>query len=231
MSASGTRSQTLRYAPKSRTETSFAVPDQGACWRQRVARFRRPGGKEVLSIRYPPREQTGPRGDEVERLMQQFATRAGGPVLARLDILLDLRRHDDPRIIEFLVRVLRDSDEAREVQIAVLKQLRTIPLAGNDRSAVAHALARVVVDGDDAGLRLQAATALGCFADVEGIPAVLAGVALDPSQSLDLRFSALTSLERAGSSPETVSLVRRLTSDEILGRAAGALLTTWRVQP
>ncbi|MBV9356598.1 MAG: hypothetical protein JO023_13860 [Chloroflexi bacterium] len=163
--------------------------------------------------------------------MQQFATRAGGPVLARLDILLDLRRHDDPRIIEFLVRVLRDSDEAREVQIAVLKQLRTIPLAGNDRSAVAHALARVVVDGDDAGLRLQAATALGCFADVEGIPAVLAGVALDPSQSLDLRFSALTSLERAGSSPETVSLVRRLTSDEILGRAAGALLTTWRVQP
>lgn len=163
--------------------------------------------------------------------MQLFALCAAKPALARLDILLDLRRHGDPRIVPFLLRVLQDSDEAAEVRVAVVKQLRTRSLAGNDRPAVAHALAREVVDSGDGVLRLQAATALACFADVDGIPGVLAAVASDASQSLDLRFVALTSLERVGSTAESVRLVRELTSDEILGAAAAALLATWRVEP
>src|SRR5262249_1818216 len=158
--------------------------------------------------------------------MQLFALRAAEPALARLDILLDLRRERDQAVVPFLLRVLQDGDEAAEVRIAVVKQLRTRPLAGNDRPALAHALARVLVDTGDAGLRLQAATALACFADVDGIPRVLAAVASDASQSLDLRFVALTSLERAGRTAESVRLVRELTSDEILGATAAALLAT-----
>ncbi len=46
--------------------------------------------------------------DEAERLMQLFALCAAKPAPARLDILLDLRRHGDPRIVPFLLRVLQD---------------------------------------------------------------------------------------------------------------------------
>jgi hypothetical protein len=169
--------------------------------------------------------------DEVERLIRLFDSRADAPAPARRDILLDLRRHRDPRIVPFLLQVVLDGDEAGEVRIDVVKQLRSVPLVADERSAVAHAIARVLVDDGDAGLRLQAALALGCFADVEGIPAALGSVALDTGESLDLRFSAFTSLERAGATPECVGLVRKLTSDETLGRAAGALLATWRVEP
>jgi hypothetical protein len=169
--------------------------------------------------------------DEVERLIQLFTARADAPALARLDILLDLRRHRHPRIVPFLLQVLMDSDESGEVRIDVVKQLTRVPLAAQERSAVAHAIARSLVDGGDARLRLQAAMALGCFADVEGIPAVLGSVALDTSESVDLRFSSFTSLERAGATPESVRLVGTLTADETLGRAAAALLATWRVEP
>jgi hypothetical protein len=168
--------------------------------------------------------------DEVEQLIQLFTSRADAPA-ARLDILLDLRRHRDPRIVPFLLQVLRDSDDSGKLRIEVVKQLRTVPLAANERSLVAHAIAQVLVDGGDAALRLQAATALGCFGDVDGIPAALGSVALDTSASLDLRFSALTALEHAEATPEGVSLVRTLTSDETLGRAATALLASWRIAP
>jgi hypothetical protein len=169
--------------------------------------------------------------DEVERLIRLFSSRADAPAPARRGILLDLQRHRDPRIVPFLLQVLLDGDESGEVRVDVVKQLRSAPLAATERSAAARAIARVLVDGGDAGLRLQAAQALGCFAEVEGVPAALGGVALDPGESLDLRFSAFTSLERAGATPEAVSLVRKLTADETLGRAAGALLAIWRVEP
>ena len=55
--------------------------------------------------------------------MQLFALCAAKPALARLDILLDLRRHGDPRIVPFLLRVLQDSDGT--VQMRDLVQSRT----------------------------------------------------------------------------------------------------------
>ena len=169
--------------------------------------------------------------DEVARLIQLFDARADGPAVARLEVLVAIRPHRDPRIVRFLLDVLLDSNESTEVRLDVVKQLRRHPRAADECVAVARAIARVLVDAGDARLRLQAALALGCFADVEGIPSALGGVTRDPSESADLRFAAFTSLERAGATPECISLMRSLMSDETLGRAASALLATWRVNP
>jgi hypothetical protein len=169
--------------------------------------------------------------DEVARLIQLFEARADGPAAARLEVLVDIRPHRDPRIVPFLLDVLLDGGESIEVRLHVVKQLRRYPRAADECLAVGRAIARVLVAAGDARLRLQAALALACFSEVNGIPAALGDVALDPIESPDLRFAAFTSLERAGATPECVSLMRRLTSDETLGRAASALLATWGVNP
>src|SRR5258708_7154301 len=49
-----------------------------------------------------------------------------------------------------------------------------------------------------------------------------------PRRALDLRYSAFTSLQRAGPTSESVSLLRQLTEDETLGRSARSLLSTWQ---
>jgi hypothetical protein len=169
--------------------------------------------------------------DEVERLMQLFTSRADSPALARVDVLLDLKRHRDPRIVPFLLRVLLNGDESSAVRIDVVKHMAGAQLEVNERPTVAQAIAEVLVEGGHAALRLEAAMVLGCFADIGGIPAALGSVALDARESVDLRFSAFTSLERASGTRESVSVVRKLTSDEILGRSARALLASWRIEP
>jgi hypothetical protein len=169
--------------------------------------------------------------DEVARLIELFEARANGPAVARLEVLVDIRPHRDPRIVPFLLEVLLDGDDSTEVRLDVVKQLRKHPRAPDECVPVARAIAKVLAEAGDARLRLQAALALACFADVDGISAELGGVALDPSEPPDLRFAAFTSLEHAGATPECVSLLRSLTSDETLGRAASALLATWRVNP
>jgi hypothetical protein len=60
--------------------------------------------------------------DEVDRLIHRFHARAAAPPLARLDILLDLRRHADPRIVPFLLQVLLDRAEAPEVRVAAWEE-------------------------------------------------------------------------------------------------------------
>ena len=77
---------------------------------------------------------------------------------------------------------------------------------------------------------MQASLALGEFTDIEGVPTWLGGLALDPDEPIDLRYSAFTSLQRAGASPECVALVRKLTTDGVLGRSARRLLSLWRLE-
>jgi len=56
----------------------------------------------------------------------------------------------------------------------------------------------------------------------------LGGLALDPDELIDLRYSAFTSLQRAGPTAECVALVQQLSADETLGGCARSLLSLWR---
>ena len=59
----------------------------------------------------------------------------------------------------------------------------------------------------------------------------LGSVALASKELLDLRYSAFTSLERAGLTPESVNLLRQLSADEMLGRSAHSALARWHLDP
>jgi hypothetical protein len=167
--------------------------------------------------------------DDVERLIEAFRARSTRSVLSKLDALLDLEQLDDPRIVPFLLHVLADQREPTEVRIHVLKRLRNGSLSSENRSLVAEAILQVVSDRSSPDLRLQASLALAEFTDIEGVPTRLGRLALDVDELIDLRYSAFTSLERAGPTPECVTQLRELTTDGMLGRSARSLLSLWRL--
>jgi hypothetical protein len=168
--------------------------------------------------------------DEVEQLIQAFSARgAMSSPAVKLNVLMDLERLSDGRVVSFLLRVLRDSAEHSEVRMHVLKRLRNGPLGADERSCAAGALAELMAHGSSVDLRLQAALALGEFTDICGVPSALGSLALEPHELLDLRYSAFTSLERAGPTTECVQLLRQLTYDEMLGRSAHSALARWRL--
>ena len=167
--------------------------------------------------------------DDVERLIQAFSTR--GAMASRLDVLMDLERLRDARVVSFLLKVLADPAEPSEVRMHVLKRLRNGPLAPGERCSVATALREVMLDGSSIDLRLQAAVALSEFTDICGVPTALGSLALNAQELLDLRYSAFTSLERAGPTPECVDLLRQLSDDEIFGRSALGALARWHLDP
>jgi hypothetical protein len=78
-------------------------------------------------------------------------------------------------------------------------------------------------------LRLQAALTLGDFAQVDGVLPSLSAVSLARHESVDLRYAAFTSVERAGPTPECIAVLRQIARDETLGGAARSVLLAWHI--
>jgi len=168
--------------------------------------------------------------DDVEQMMQGIQhTWSDASPASKLDVLMDLERRRDSRVVPFLLHVLADPGQPSEVRVHVLKRLRNGPLATDDRTTVGHALSHLMSNGCNLDLRLQAVLALGEFTDVSGVLTALGSLALEPQESIDLRYTAFTSLERAGPTPECVNLLRQLSKDDVLGRSARSALVRWRL--
>jgi len=169
--------------------------------------------------------------DELQRLIDVYLTRASSSVQSKLDVLMDLERVRDRRVVPFLLRVLGDSRESTDVRIHVLKQLRTGTgiLVPSDRPTVANAVGAILADSSTEELRLHAALALGDFTQMNGVLARLSGIALAGDESIDLRYAAFTSIERTGPTPEGIAALRQIARDETLGDAARSVLSAWHV--
>jgi hypothetical protein len=169
--------------------------------------------------------------DEVERLIQVFSARgAMASAAAKLDVLLDLERLRDRRVVFFLLQLLGDPSQPAEVRVHVLKRLRNGPLTADHRVTVASLLRQLLSSDYSLDLRLQAALALGEFTEIAGVVHALGALALEPDESIDLRYAAFTSLERAGAATECVNLLRQLSNDEMLCCAARSALVRRRCQ-
>jgi hypothetical protein len=168
--------------------------------------------------------------DDVGRLIEAFKTRATWSVISKLDALMDLEQIEDPRIVTFLMEVLVDEGEQAEVRINVLKQLRNGRLQPLQRQSVARAVLQVVSDRSSPDLRLQAVLALAEFTNIDGVLAALGGLTLDPDETINVRYSAFTSLQRARATTECVAILRQLSADELLGRSARSVLLSWQLE-
>lgn len=168
--------------------------------------------------------------NQVQQLIARFKTRARCSAVSKLDALTDLERLSDPQIVPFLLQIVADRDELPEVRSHVIKRLRNRALAPGDRAPVANTMSQILTETVDPDPRLQSVVALGEFTDVVGVLTKLEAIALDAAEPLDLRYSAFTSLERAGPTAESTEILRRLALDETLGGSARRLLSIWRVQ-
>jgi hypothetical protein len=170
--------------------------------------------------------------EELDRLIHAYRLQASSPVASKLDMLMDFVRIRDPGLVPFLLTVMRDRHEPEQVRILVLKELRNghrLVVAEN-RAVVAEALGDLIADHSAPDLRLQATLALGEFAQIDGVLARLSAVCLAEEESIDLRYAAFTSLERAGPTPECVALLRQLSNNETLGPSSRSVLSAWHIQ-
>lgn len=165
--------------------------------------------------------------DEFDRLADAYARQASAGPSSKLDLLMHLERIRDGRVVPFLLNVLRDSGELEQVRIDVLRRLRNGDgvVGSTDRASVATTMGEVLADESaSADLRLQAALALGGFTDIDGVLSRLGTVCLARHESIDLRYAAFTSLERAEHTPRSIELLRELSEDETLGSSARRVL-------
>ena len=169
--------------------------------------------------------------DELQRLVDLYGIRAASSVKSKLDVLIDLERVRDPRVVPFVLQVLLDPEESDEVRIHVVKQLRggSGVLVPADWPPVARALGELLPDTSADELRLQAAFALGDFTRIIGVLSTLSVVSLAQDESIDLRYAAFTSIERAGPTPECIGVLRHIAGDETLGDAARSVLSAWHI--
>jgi hypothetical protein len=168
--------------------------------------------------------------DDIERLIAEFRRRGSATSLAwKLGIVMDLERVPDDRIVPFLVEVLVDHRQPMEVRTHLLKRIRNGGIRPQENGRVAAALVSLLGKTSSADLRTHVVLALGALTDVDGVLPVLGSIALDESAPLDLRYSAFTSLERAGPIEHAIAVLRTLAHDETLGRTARSTLLAWRV--
>ncbi|HEX6656177.1 MAG TPA: hypothetical protein VF153_08210 [Candidatus Limnocylindria bacterium] len=83
--------------------------------------------------------------DNVARLIAAFEAREPtASAASKLDMLMDLERLDDPRIVPFLVGVLADESQPMEIRIHLVRRLRNGRLAPEVRLLVAPVLGRLL---------------------------------------------------------------------------------------
>ena len=116
--------------------------------------------------------------DEVDRLIQAFGSRGKrNQSLWKLDVLLDLGRLYDPRVVRFLADVGTDADEPLDVRSEALSRLRETAQSPGDRVLAARAALAALAPESDSQIRLRAAIVLGDFVDAEGVLSALGRVA------------------------------------------------------
>ena len=167
--------------------------------------------------------------DTVGQLLRAYrAVEPRDDSVRKLDLLLDLERGEDPRILPFLLGVLGDGDEPESVRMSVLSRLRDAPVADSHHRSIGDAMRQVLLtEPVDGQLCLQAALALGTFTDVDGVVDALGVVLTNAAAPIELRYNAFTSLYVRGPTTESLALLRRVRADETLGRCARGLLAAW----
>jgi hypothetical protein len=150
------------------------------------------------------------------------------PAASKIDILIGLEYLGDLRIVGFLLQVLADPSEDDEVRIHALKWFRCGNCAPEDRRRVANAIRQIAADRSNPPIRLHAVLALAEFSDLEEVQATLGALVLDCNEPVDLRYCAFTSLERAGLTVKSRTVLRQLTGDTVLGPCACSALSLWR---
>jgi hypothetical protein len=168
--------------------------------------------------------------DDIDQLIAEFRRRGRRASAAwKLGVVMDLERVHDNRIVPFLVEVVADDLQPTDLRTHILRRIRNDAIRPEAHALVAAALVPLVRQASMPDIRAEVVLALGALSDVDGVLAVLASVALEESNPLDLRYCAFMALDRAGPTERSIAALRTLVNDEMLGPTARGTLQAWRV--
>jgi hypothetical protein len=166
--------------------------------------------------------------EQIERLIDAFNARAKPNYSTwKLNVLMDLAQCDGPRVVAFLATVVTDTEEPKDVRLDALRRLREACHAPGERVQMAEASLQILSRQSPIGLRLHAALVLGDVVDVRDVLKAVAALAQDADEPIELRYTAFTSLQRAGPMPECRMHLQILSEDETLGPSARAVIRAW----
>jgi hypothetical protein len=148
-------------------------------------------------------------------------------VRARLETVREIERVHGPRCVPFLLDVLEDQNEPELVRIHVLRRLRNGRFLPEFRPAIAEAILSLLVEERLTDLRLQALLSLADLTDIDTVVSSLGAVVIDADEPIDIRYSAFTSLQRAGPTVQCIGFLQQLATDEALGDSAQSVLALW----
>jgi hypothetical protein len=168
----------------------------------------------------------------MDELVEAFdALDAGAAQPCKFDLLCRLdRTQESAGRTAFWQRVLLDTRQPSDVRTEVLKRLRALHARPEAQPDVTRCMLSVAQSDPDAPIRLHATAALGDVADDDEVGAALGRIIVDRRESLEQRYFALTSLQRGGPRPASMTLVGSITSDADLGKTASAILARWRAR-
>ncbi|MFD9606709.1 HEAT repeat domain-containing protein [Streptomyces sp. NPDC059970] len=168
------------------------------------------------------------RLDGRERLIEEFRALPATSDRKR-EIVAEL--DDTPDALPFLIAVVADPREYDLARVEAATILRLWPPSdpATARTA-ARALLAALNDPEEDLVRQYAAEALGPYADDPAVHGALAA-SLKPDEDPLVRHNALAAVEEAGPSDARTDVLRALTQDRDLGRAAARILTAWGQKP
>jgi hypothetical protein len=134
------------------------------------------------------------------------------------------------RLLDELIRTLLDPRQPRAARCDVLKRVRWMAGDSGGLSTMKAAVMSVALADPDPELRLEATAALADFVDDINVRAALGTIIGDTSVPLELRYVALTSLDRGGPLPAFMALLESLRFDEELGKTALGMLSRWQAR-
>jgi len=147
----------------------------------------------------------------------------------KIDIVKEVERSDDARVLPFLLRVATDEHEYDLARMEVLTDLRLRTYANDDdRLTVGRAVMSILLlpDPDD-DVRNYAAIAMRRFMDVPGALDTIQAVVLDQQEGPVIRHSAFGSMRRLGPTNQTIDIMRALTHDSEFAKSASHILSEW----
>jgi hypothetical protein len=162
------------------------------------------------------------------RLIELFRSTTDDDV--KVESVAALDEHvGDPHVIAFLTAVTADPGEHDLARIECMKILRLWPLpTPGARREAGRAIAAALRE-DDELVRQYAAMSLGRYLDDPPVFEALT-VALLHDDDLDVRHNALAAVAEAGPADLHAGVLRRLTGDSELGRAAARTLDRWAAE-
>lgn len=167
--------------------------------------------------------------DHVDELIARFraAVVTGQESAAKIDILLELVRVDDPRVARFLIAVAGDSNEYDLARIQALKTLELREVEAGARDDVVRMISRILQDDEDDEVRSYAARALAGFVDVQGVLEIATGRVLDPDEDDDVRHNAFFAIERSKPTPQAIGAMERCREEAEFRKGASRVLARW----